>query len=187
MKALKDSLVMSLSLLPANALVGLITFGTMVGFGSLLCLSLPVSGCYWLTLKFRPKSTNLDTLSVRNHTCSGAIRIMLRSRSRKCSVWPALESAQTCPRKQPVRLLDLQHGFCFLSSRLSSRSQTSWSSCNVTHGPLQMTSELSDARVLHSAWQWDCSRLPSRMLARVLCCSPAVRPLKVQETLLALS
>lgn len=30
LKALKDSLIMSLSLLPANALVGLITFGTMV-------------------------------------------------------------------------------------------------------------------------------------------------------------
>jgi hypothetical protein len=30
LSALKDSLVMSLSLLPENALVGLITFGTMV-------------------------------------------------------------------------------------------------------------------------------------------------------------
>ena len=30
--ALKESLVMSLSLLPENALVGLVTFGTMVGF-----------------------------------------------------------------------------------------------------------------------------------------------------------
>lgn len=31
LKALKDSLIMSLSLLPVNALVGLITYGTMVG------------------------------------------------------------------------------------------------------------------------------------------------------------
>ena len=31
LQALKDSLVMSLSLLPPNALVGLITYGTMVG------------------------------------------------------------------------------------------------------------------------------------------------------------
>ena len=31
LKALKDSLIMSLSLLPAHALVGLITYGTMVG------------------------------------------------------------------------------------------------------------------------------------------------------------
>jgi protein transport protein SEC23 len=30
MKALKDSLIVSLSLLPPNALVGLVTFGTMV-------------------------------------------------------------------------------------------------------------------------------------------------------------
>ena len=31
LRALRDSLVMSLSLLPPNALVGLITYGTMVG------------------------------------------------------------------------------------------------------------------------------------------------------------
>ena len=36
LSALKESLVMSLSLLPENALVGLITFGTMVGFLSLV-------------------------------------------------------------------------------------------------------------------------------------------------------
>lgn len=38
LKALKDSLVMSLSLLPPNALVGLITFGTMV-----LLLQVPIA------------------------------------------------------------------------------------------------------------------------------------------------
>ena len=32
LKALKDSIIMSLSLLPQYALVGLITYGTMVGF-----------------------------------------------------------------------------------------------------------------------------------------------------------
>jgi protein transport protein SEC23 len=31
LQAVRDSLVMSLSLLPPNALVGLITYGTMVG------------------------------------------------------------------------------------------------------------------------------------------------------------
>ncbi len=36
LKALRDSLVMSLSLLPANSLVGLITFGTMVSLPVLL-------------------------------------------------------------------------------------------------------------------------------------------------------
>ena len=35
LKALKDSLIMSLSLLPQNALVGLITYGTMVYIASL--------------------------------------------------------------------------------------------------------------------------------------------------------
>jgi protein transport protein SEC23 len=35
LQAVKDSLIMSLSLLPPNALVGLITFGTMVGQRSL--------------------------------------------------------------------------------------------------------------------------------------------------------
>jgi protein transport protein SEC23 len=34
LQALKASLVMSLSLLPANALVGLVTFGTMVGYNN---------------------------------------------------------------------------------------------------------------------------------------------------------
>jgi protein transport protein SEC23 len=32
LKALKDSIIMSLSLIPQYALVGLITYGTMVGF-----------------------------------------------------------------------------------------------------------------------------------------------------------
>ena len=35
LQAVKDSLIMSLSLLPPNALVGLITFGTMVGNNAL--------------------------------------------------------------------------------------------------------------------------------------------------------
>jgi protein transport protein SEC23 len=34
LQALKASLVMSLSLLPANALVGLVTYGTMVGYNN---------------------------------------------------------------------------------------------------------------------------------------------------------
>lgn len=51
LSALKERLVMSLSLLPENALVGLITFGTMV----LSCLP----GCVQLRLlsDSRPKST----------------------------------------------------------------------------------------------------------------------------------
>lgn len=36
LKALKDSIIMSLSLLPQYALVGLITFGTMVGGGRIM-------------------------------------------------------------------------------------------------------------------------------------------------------
>lgn len=39
LKALKDSIIMCLSLLPPHALVGLITFGTMVGGVSNLSLS----------------------------------------------------------------------------------------------------------------------------------------------------
>lgn len=40
MAALKESLIMSLSLLPENALVGLITYGTMVS----IHVALPASG-----------------------------------------------------------------------------------------------------------------------------------------------
>lgn len=43
LKAMKDSLVVSLSLLPPNALVGLITYGTMVGCKGVEGLGLLVS------------------------------------------------------------------------------------------------------------------------------------------------
>lgn len=39
LKALRDALVVSLSLIPPYALVGLITFGTMVGFSTFLPMS----------------------------------------------------------------------------------------------------------------------------------------------------
>jgi protein transport protein SEC23 len=54
LKALKDSLVMSMSLLPQNALVGLVTYGTMVrtllelGLRSLLLIFSGPSSRAWL-------------------------------------------------------------------------------------------------------------------------------------------
>lgn len=51
LSALKESLVMSLSLLPENALVGLITFGTMVGCPRPACNP---QFWHWLTDPFLP-------------------------------------------------------------------------------------------------------------------------------------
>jgi hypothetical protein len=79
LKALKDSIIMSLSLLPQYALVGLITYGTMVSRENY------VRGVEELTFS-RPKSTSSATPSAPNRTSSAATRTTLRSRSRRCLV-----------------------------------------------------------------------------------------------------
>ena len=79
LKALKNSLILSLSLLPPNSLVGLITFGTMVPSLSLHLRSSLLIYC-------RPKSTSLVIPSVLNLTYFGAVKIIPRSRSKRCSV-----------------------------------------------------------------------------------------------------
>lgn len=79
LKALKDSVIMSLSLLPANALVGLVTYGTMVRY------RLPCSiRELLLILHTRHKYTSWDTPSAPSHMSSGVARTTRRNRSRKC-------------------------------------------------------------------------------------------------------
>jgi hypothetical protein len=78
LKALKDSIIMSLSLLPQYALVGLITYGTMV------CKKKSTTR---VELTFsRPKSTSSATPNAPNRMSSEATRTTPRSRSRKCLV-----------------------------------------------------------------------------------------------------
>lgn len=134
LKALKDSLIMSLSLLPPNALVGLITFGTMV---RVACILLAAT---FADPESRHKFTNSATLNAPNLTCSEEAKNMLRSRFRRCLVFSHRVCAPTCLNNQSVRLWVLRHvSFC-LFSKPSSRSPTCSSSYNVTHGQLQMTS-----------------------------------------------
>ena len=80
LKALRDAIVVSLSLLPPFALVGLITFGTMVCsvFINGLVQSPP-------TLS-RLKCTKSGTQSVASPMSSVEARSILRSRSKTCSV-----------------------------------------------------------------------------------------------------
>jgi hypothetical protein len=80
LKALKDSIIMSLSLLPPYALVGLITFGTMVGSGIYSDLDTGLTD-------FRPKFTSSATPNAPNPTSSAEARTTPRSKSRTCLDW----------------------------------------------------------------------------------------------------
>jgi len=74
LKALRETLVVSLSLLPPNALVGLITFGTMV--------SLPAS--LRASLMSRQWSMSCHMTNVQNHTSSEDQKITSPSRLSIC-------------------------------------------------------------------------------------------------------
>jgi hypothetical protein len=78
LKALRDAIVVSLSLLPPYALVGLITFGTMVR-ATCFCL------LYRLLIFYRLKFTKSATQSAANLTFFVVGRSILRSRFRICS------------------------------------------------------------------------------------------------------
>lgn len=80
LKALRESLIMSLSLLPPHALVGLITFGTMVSVRILLT-------CWKHAHIFhhRCKCMSWAIWSVQNHTSSEGPRTTRPSRSKRCS------------------------------------------------------------------------------------------------------
>jgi hypothetical protein len=77
LKALKDSIIMSLSLLPAYALVGLITYGTMVG----------ARNQYWgfYADSRRRKYTSWATPNAPSRTSSAEARTTPPSKSTRCS------------------------------------------------------------------------------------------------------
>jgi protein transport protein SEC23 len=74
LKALRETLVVSLSLLPPNALVGLITFGTMVSLPS--SLRAPLMSRQW--------SMSYHMTNVLNHTSSVDQKITSPSRLSIC-------------------------------------------------------------------------------------------------------
>lgn len=78
MKALRDAIVVSLSLLPPYALVGLVTFGTMVRPSSPLHR-------YCILIITRPKCTRSVIKSAASRTCSVEERSTRLSRSKICS------------------------------------------------------------------------------------------------------
>ena len=87
LQALKDSLIMSLSLLPPWALVGLITFGTMVSN------SRPLRD---YADSVRPKFTSLATPSAPNRTSSGEAKSTVQSKCRTCWVSVRSVRVRTC-------------------------------------------------------------------------------------------
>lgn len=76
LSALKDSLIMSLSLLPENALVGLITYGTMARSRS------PSVKFYLMVT--RHKSTKSVTQSAQSHMSSEEVKTIQQNRYKKC-------------------------------------------------------------------------------------------------------
>jgi Sec23/Sec24 trunk domain/Sec23/Sec24 zinc finger len=94
LKALRDSLVMSLSLLPANALVGLITFGTMVRLPAIQ---------FMLAESLRRKFMNSATPNVPSHMCSGEIRTIQPSKFKRCLHYLLLEYDLTFHPHKDVR------------------------------------------------------------------------------------
>lgn len=77
LKALKETLIVSLSLLPEYAWVGLITFGTMVS----QCLY--IYTCYSL-IHIRLKFMSSAFLIVLNHLCSVVQKNTLANKFKKC-------------------------------------------------------------------------------------------------------
>ena len=84
MQTLKASLVMSLSLLPANALVGLVTFGTMVGYKIYIRTAIVNK----LLTYTRLKCMSWATANAQNPTSLEAAKTTRQSKSRRCSACP---------------------------------------------------------------------------------------------------
>lgn len=92
LQSLKDSLTVSLNLLPPHALVGLITFGTMVW----------VVDDYLLTFFSRLKCMKLDSRIAPNHMCLEDPKNMQENKFRKC-----LDYLELVAVKELQTLLDL--------------------------------------------------------------------------------
>lgn len=123
LKALRETLVVSLSLLPPNALVGLITFGTMVS-SPLHILSRLASQTAADTV--RRWFTSCHMPNVPSHTFSGDLKTTRPSRSPTCWVLilpiaPHRDQANRC-RLLPLR--DSSSRFKHASSNSPTYSRT---------------------------------------------------------------
>lgn len=87
LKALKDSLIVSLSLLPPYAWVGLITFGTMVGSSFFLEFSVDRQWILTLICYFRLKCMNLALPIVQSPMSLEVQRNIMPNKFKKCLVF----------------------------------------------------------------------------------------------------
>lgn len=135
---------MSLSLLPENALVGLITFGTMVRWKN-LSWGILIHTNYLL----RPRSMSLATRNVRSRMYSGEARITRRNRCRKCLGCTLPPCALVCSlnRAGQLCLQGLRPGSSFQCSSVSSSSRRLWNSCRKIRGPFRVIDGTFDAAV----------------------------------------
>lgn len=84
LKALRESIIVSLSLLPPHALVGLITFGTNVRSRDIaVCPSEPPRADHPFTRRL--KYTSSASTTSRNRSSSAVQKSMPRKRSKRCS------------------------------------------------------------------------------------------------------
>lgn len=103
--ALKAAIVKSLAVLPANALVGLITFGTMVCFGARIAVF--VHPLTWAPFR-RRMYTNLDIRAAPSPTSSAAPKNTPRSKSKTCSTSHLSSSARRTLAHSKVHHLQQQ-------------------------------------------------------------------------------
>jgi hypothetical protein len=99
LKALRDAIVVSLSLIPPFALVGLITYGTMAS--TIMAL---LSGFTLIMVLYRPRSTSWDTQNVASPMSSAAAKSTSRNKSRTCLVSAVLAVRLLVPDNQCLRL-----------------------------------------------------------------------------------
>lgn len=117
LKALKESIIVSLSLLPPHALVGLITYGTMV--------SLPVSASYVERVTDAPRVSTDASPRTRLHRVPEIVRI------------PRNEGVHAEIDHRDARTLDLDFAAPWIDPTPSERASSSAFGCSAVLAPRQ--------------------------------------------------
>ena len=133
LKSLRDAIVVSLSLLPPYALVGLITYGTMVRL-----LNIAVS-CLIDTTS-RPKCTKSAMTRAPSHMCFAETRTTLKSRFKTCSASPRPIVPHRVPASPFPRKASAPRASSCPFSNANSSLLAFWKAWHATHGQLRTTS-----------------------------------------------
>lgn len=94
LSALKAAIISSLAVLPAHALVGLVTYGTMVSLSDLPRLQYKRLSKLIMTTYLRPTYTSWAIQTAPSPTCSEEQKTTLPSTSATCSTWHHSRIAQ---------------------------------------------------------------------------------------------